>query len=1054
MSARPDSSDAALRRALAGFAEEVGAQAVRETLRQLGEAQQPGERFGDYRIRREIGRGGMGIVYEAEQISVPGRIVAVKVLPGVAGSSTARRRFAREVEVTGQLDHPHIVPILSADLAAAVPFFAMKRVEGTSLRELLRAGELIDDCRRTATWIRDLAHALQHAHERGVVHRDVKPGNVIIDQDDRAMLLDFGLARVLEEFSDLTLSLDAVGTLDYMAPEQLCPGDGCAVSPTDVAGRSHARSTSAPRSPRVESITARTDIYSLGVTLYECLTSRTPFRASSRAQTLERIARGDAPGVRALNPGVPRDLANICAMAMHRDPARRYPSAGAFAADLEAFLRFRPVVARPVGWLRRLAVVARRHQLVTVAIVAATVVFLAAGAYWTWWVPTRERRARHDQIETVLQQGARLERCVALEQQIAAKAAEIENRQQREDHPGHDPQLALLQVELRRLVVEQRRRMGELETALETCLALDSSHARTLACFADLLALQLRRLLAGGGVVSRREQIERQQARLERVDLERRHAALLEPYGQLAIRCERGPARVWLCPAIERSDGRLEYAAAGDGAASDLGTTPVERAIAEGNYALRAALAGCEDLIVPVLVRRRAVQSPAERSLVLCPATRAEIGVGFRQVHGGMSVVVAARGDPFAQHEELRAVEGFAMTEREVRADDVRTWLGELPPFLPSSRHGPMLAGLSWAETTQLVHLLNLREREQATGHYVSLPSPEQWDWASQGADGRPYPWGWAHDWRFSQNSWSRDVAGTAAQPKDWPEDVSPFGIRDLAGSLREVCLPAAPMRELGNRHFLLCGGSHWSFRAEDQRSWTNRSLLHGETTEDTGLRLVRRQLPRLPDGPRALRLQALAPGPHAELPAGWRLFGITGPFFEDMTGRGQARIHDGGLVLDGFRGFFSPHLMAWHPIDRPAAPTAVAMSFRFDEACETSRPLEIRLGTRADVEPHDQWVACQLRRDSVGLVVGGVNSTTLARHALPEAALDATYHVTLTVSERSATATVSTSASAPVVVRGDCQDAWPTAWRYVGVRLPSYIGLRVTVLDLAVAER
>ncbi len=1061
MPAGPDSSDAALRRALAGFADEVGPQVMRDAVRQLGAAQEPGDCLGDYRIRRELGRGGMGIVYEAEQVSVPGRIVAVKVLLGFGGSDTARRRFAREVEVTGQLDHPHIVPILSADLGAALPFYAMKKVDGRSLRDVLRTGELTNDCRRTATMIRDLAHALQHAHEHGVVHRDVKPGNVIIDNEGRAMLLDFGLARVLEDVSDLTRSLDTVGTLDYMAPEQV--------------------------SPRAGPITARTDVYSLGVTLFECLTGRTPFTTDSRTQTLARIARGDAPRVRALNPMVPRDLENICAMAMHCDAARRYASAGAFAADLEAFLTFRPVTARPAGWLRRLAIVTRRHQSIAVATAAALVVFLVAGAYWAWWVPRRETRARLSHIESDWR------RCVAMEQQLVATAAEVETRQRNEDHPGLDARLGPLHVESRRLRLEQNHLFGELETALETCLALDPGHARTNAYFADLLALQLRRLLAGGGIESRRDEIARQQTRLQRLDVAQRHATLLSTSGELSIRCERGPARVWLCPSIEQPDGRVEYVAATDSMAADLGTTPVDRTIGEGNYALRAALAGCEEVIVPVLVRRRAVQSDAERGVDLRPATAAEIGAGFRQVHGGFAVFVAERGDALLQHEELRAIDGFAMTEREVTTDDVIAWLGELPAFLSPPQQGRLLTKLKWPQITHLVHLLNQREQRQATGYHVSLPTPEQWAWAGQGADGRPFPWGWLHDWRFSQNYWSSVDADMALRQDHWPEqDVSPFGVRDLAGSLREVCLPAAPLRELGNKQFLLQGGCYYSFRADDLRLWSSRSLLHDELAVDTGLRLVRRPLPSLPDGPRDLHvrlwssrsllhdemavdtglrlvrrpLHSLAdrpsafgdragpPDPRSELSGGWRLLGVTGPFSEDLSDRDRARTHDGSLTLDGFGGDFSPHLMAWHAIDRPAVPTTVTASFRFDENCKTSRPLELRLGTRPDLETHDHWVACQLRRESLGLAVGGACAPSNVTRALPQAPGGTAYTVTLAVSESMITVTLSYATSAPIVLQLDRPKDLPATWRYVGVRLPNYIGLKVTVLDLAVEGR
>ncbi len=297
-----DSSDSGLRRDLAAFRASVGedlAAALGARLQsiQLGD----GDQLGDFRLLRELGRGGMGVVFEAEQVSVSGRRVAVKIMRGLLATEAARTRFAREVAVIGRLDHPNVVPILAADVHGGTPFYAMKLVDGQSLRDHLRDRSMAGDWRGLAAIVRDIARALQHGHEHGVVHRDVKPGNILIDRDGRAMLLDYGLACILDEHSDLTISADAIGTPDYMAPEQV--------------------------DRRLGGVSPRSDVYGLGATLYECLAGAAPFAASTRHETMARILRGEAANLRAKARQIPADLANICAMAMAREPARRYATA-------------------------------------------------------------------------------------------------------------------------------------------------------------------------------------------------------------------------------------------------------------------------------------------------------------------------------------------------------------------------------------------------------------------------------------------------------------------------------------------------------------------------------------------------------------------------------------------------------------------------------------------------------------------------------------------------------------------------------------------------------
>jgi len=333
--------------------------------------------LGDFRLLGEIGRGGMGVVYDAEQISL-GRRVAVKVLPGQLAHDPERRaRFARESRLAATLDHPCIAKVISADADDDVIWFAMERIDGAPLDHVLsltattpaasmtgsqlasavaevarqhgvrearpeaagasiRTGSTVWRTSHVDTVVRigaQIAEALQHAHERGVVHRDVKPANVLLRRDGRAVLTDFGLARDLNAPS-LTLTGDFVGTPSYCAPEQLVG---------DRASCDH-----------------RVDVFALGVTLYELLTHRRPFEASTTDEVRARILTVEPRRPRRLNPKIPSDLSSVLVKALEKDPGRRYQTAAAMAEDLRAITAGRPVRARPVRiqtrswrWCRR-----------------------------------------------------------------------------------------------------------------------------------------------------------------------------------------------------------------------------------------------------------------------------------------------------------------------------------------------------------------------------------------------------------------------------------------------------------------------------------------------------------------------------------------------------------------------------------------------------------------------------------------------------------------------------------------------------------------------------
>ncbi len=320
------------------------------------------ERLGDYRLVREIGRGGMGLVYEAQQISLQ-RTVALKVLPPhLTLSRTRIERFRREAQAAAKLQHPGIVPILGVGEVRDVHFFAMELVEGESLQDRLERWraepEGARDFREALEIVAQLADALQYAHDHGVIHRDVKPQNVLLGKAGVPRLVDFGLAKVMGEES-MSLSGELVGTPYYMSPEQAL----------------------AKRVP----IDARTDVFSAGVLLYELLTLHRPFEGRTPQEVLFQITFKEPRPLRSHDARIPRDLQVVCSKAMDKNPQHRYGSAGELAADLRRFLAHEAILARPPSPPQRLLRFARRNRVAVVAalvvVLASTLAFVLAGRF-------------------------------------------------------------------------------------------------------------------------------------------------------------------------------------------------------------------------------------------------------------------------------------------------------------------------------------------------------------------------------------------------------------------------------------------------------------------------------------------------------------------------------------------------------------------------------------------------------------------------------------------------------------------------------------------------
>lgn len=304
------------------------------------------EQIGGYEILREIARGGMGVVYLARSSELDRR-VALKVLRG--GDDHSRdglERFQTEARVIARLRHPQIVGIHEVGTCEGRSYLVMDYIEGGSLRDRLETGTF--DPREAAELIRVVSEALAYAHERSILHRDVKPGNILLSEEG-PVLTDFGLAKDVSCLeASPTLSGQPIGTPAYMAPEQ-ARGD-------------------------LEAIDRRTDIYSLGVTLFEMLTGDPPFTGGSVYDLLDRLTQEPPPRLRKLRPDVERDLETIVMTCLAKDPPRRYATAGALAEDLRRYLEHEPIEARRPSPLERSRLWLRRHtriaQTVGVALIA------------------------------------------------------------------------------------------------------------------------------------------------------------------------------------------------------------------------------------------------------------------------------------------------------------------------------------------------------------------------------------------------------------------------------------------------------------------------------------------------------------------------------------------------------------------------------------------------------------------------------------------------------------------------------------------------------------
>jgi len=875
-----------------------------DVLAAVSGAEEPGAGIprvlGDFRILRLIGRGGMGLVYEAEQQSLPRR-VALKVLPRASTLDRERaQRFRREIEATARLEDPHIVPVYAAGEVAGMPYYAMPLLRGRSLdrviagfREPSAAGALAYRA-ELVRWVErfiGVARALDHAHAESILHRDIKPSNLFLEDDGNLRVLDFGLTRS-SAAEAVTLTGAAVGTPRYMSPEQILGS-------------------------RVE-IDGRSDLFSLAATFYELLTLAPAFPGENRESVFRAILADDPVPPRRIDRRLPRDLEVVLLKALEKDPRRRYASAGAFADELVRFLDYEPVRARPVGPVGRLRRRARRNPLAAAAVLVAALVALGAASTLLGQAAARRsetaRRTRGE-IEAALALQADLRRSSArgaeLEEELwkaesgthpwaplesEAKTALLglrrEARAQREDRdrlfrealshlfsaqrlsPGDPAARAALSA----LVFEEYRdaesrrdsdRMASLKPLAESTddgaqgrerrgdgsvsLESDPSGAEVfLFRFEERGLLLVPVPFATGPLAGEPPVVEGKPPpnpwlflRITRVDppqsplrpedvvrmvcgtppvslesivehLSRTHPGFEDEEHIVELRRGGEETAVHLAPGAPGSlDGervvRDPFALACDDA-SRIGRTPVApRPLPMGSYLAVLRLEGHLDARVPFRIARL-----EEEQLSVALLTGSAVGRGFVHVPAGPAILGGDPGAAAAPPPRVRDLPAFSIGRLEVtfreyfaflsalerrdpegarargpRSDSGgRLWKldasGRIAPDLPATiTIDCPVVGVSWSDARAYCAWLQAESPE--SGVVFDLPTPDEWEKAGRGADGRLFPWGDTFEWTFARLGRTAYISGLA-EGGLYPTDASVYGVLDLAGSVREWC--------------------------------------------------------------------------------------------------------------------------------------------------------------------------------------------------------------------------------------------------------------------------
>lgn len=841
--------------------------------------------LGSYHLIRELGRGGMGIVYLARDEKLH-RLVAVKILPrSMAADVEMLDRFQREAAAVTELEHPAIVPIFEIGEDSGIHYYAMGYVDGSSLKEFsaeqLRRRDVErhapDTLRpRTAvsTWrsaipglgaararglylvtaeslgrildvVEQIARALDHAHQHEILHRDVKPSNIMVDREGSAHLLDFGLAKFLDN-ETATQSGRLLGTVPYMAPEQLSSRHG----PVDH----------------------RADVYALGVTLYESVTGTRPFQGESHEALMFQAIMKPAPSPCLLVPELSKDIETVILKCLEKNPERRYQSCAALAEDLERIRAHKRIEAAPIGAAGRLVRWAERNRAVAAVAAAVVLITLTIPVIGVWGeisAARERRRAAEAELDRASGASERHAGLVLRLDEVAVEAAAL-----RDQVETHEEATSTSKTRLLALREERRRALAELD-GLELAAMFAWNRARELgADDGGAIESFLRRL--HDDAWRRRDEARAREvaAMMRRQGLE----APPVPEGLVSLRSFPSGASVRVHRYVEQENGVLIP----DATPVLTGATPVESApLPCGSYVAVISAPDRIEVRYPFVVEPQQHWGHptwhgglmgARSWKIELPAAEAFDATEWTLVPRGPYLATADRdalgGAPDL---EWRWLDDFVIARREATFGDYRGFFerdalqraieeslrDQKARWFPrqnrafhaalSRRHVGRrwvldinsdcldwpLTGLSPPDARDFAAWIGERE-----GVKHALPTSHQWEKAARGVDGRTYPWGWTFDPSFTSCK--------ADQPR-WPDpagsfavDTSPYGAVDMAGNVEEWCADGPPLRETAVNPYV-AGGSLVHSDADRFSAWSRAfHPFDGSENFARGFRLIR----------------------------------------------------------------------------------------------------------------------------------------------------------------------------------------------------------------------
>lgn len=848
--------------------------------------------FGAYRLEHELGRGSQGAVFLATDTRL-GRKVALKILPAwrLQGGSHARR-FAREAELASRLDHPGLCSIYERGALQGTAFLAMRYVDGETLAQRIarektehrRAGDLEGHALRMADisdgnsendaitlvlqLFEQICDALAAAHDARLIHRDIKPGNILLDTKGRPVLLDFGLARHLEE-DELTLTGDLVGTPAYMSPEQIA-------------------------AQRIE-LDQRSDIYSLGATLFECLTLRRPFEAATRTELYQQILTAEAPSARRFNRAIPRDLVIVLATALEKDRNRRYQTARDFAEDLRRVRMLEPIRARPASSLTKLSRWTQRNprtaigvSIVFAALSVALIISLLSLADKERAQAAFARLAQRTKLASARADGERLldmdspsgraspERLAALEAWMtdqgrplasglpelkkrrdelrvrALPESEASIREYRAQHPAARRRARLEQELIGFRDHEPRRKLSETAKGFIQA-AIEDHTARIRECEAEVAAARPWRFaspeeqVAYESLVPLIHEIERFAGPTGLYARVEREIALLEAFRSRLT----SDVQLWQ-DVRERLAGNVRYAT------SDLAVQHGLVPLGADTRSQLEEFAVMESGAIPRRDEDGKLILTDESAVVLVLVPAAEYTLGSRRVRTNkmeapVSGFVVARF--FISKYELTMGQWRRLGGPDA-ADGARA-----AQRMGLERAGPRhpLQSVSWTTTRRYLRY-----------HALDIPTEVQWEYAARGGRDRPLPFP-LREFLTGRPANLRDVSFLRIQKPDEPLEIryddgseltaavgtyppNGFGLHDVIGNIaewtRESFFPVSLAnfaREEGDCFHHVPGSNHRGVRGGSYESGQNtylgqRSRRHEEQPwRDVGVRPVRR---------------------------------------------------------------------------------------------------------------------------------------------------------------------------------------------------------------------